>query len=97
MAAGGTDEPTLEQLAARYVWWLSSRDALSRTTVFLCQIMRLGTFEDAQAVRRMYGDDALRAALAEAPAGALDPRSWTYWHHVLGRLPVPRMPERPLP
>ena len=97
MAAGGEDGPSLEQLAGRYVWWLPPREALSRTTVFLCQIMRPGTFEDAQEVRRVYGDDALRAALAEAPAGALDPRSWTYWHHVLGILPVPRMPERPLP
>ncbi len=43
------------------------------------------------------GDEALRDALRNAWPGIFDPRSWSYWHTVLGMLPVPPMRVRQFP
>jgi hypothetical protein len=87
----------LHRMAATYVWWMPPGHALADRGTFLRQVMRLGTWEDARLVRVLFGDDCLRDALRGAPAGALDPRSWVYWHRVLGIEPVPPPPDRPLP
>lgn len=87
----------LEELARRYVWWKSPRDALARRDHFLCQLMQLGTGDDVRAARAALGDDAFRAALRAAPAGVLDARSWNYWHLLLFGQAPPAQPERPLP
>jgi hypothetical protein len=91
-----TDE-LLRHLARRYVWWRSTDEALAQRTHLLCQVLQLGTADDVRALRGAVGDDALRAALQEAPPGVLDPRSWNYWHLVLFGHAGPPMPERPLP
>ena len=89
----------LKRLAARYVWWLTPEETLRRpSSRLLLQVMRYGTFEDAQAALEHFGADAFKNALASAPAGALNPRSWNFWHLYLGLAngpgEVPPMPVR---
>lgn len=91
-----SDEDTLRELAAKYVWWQTPEVTLARRHHFLCQLMTLGTAPDVRAVRRILGDAALIDALDHAPPGLMDAKSWNFWHLVFGR-PVPPLPERPLP
>jgi len=92
-----SDEAVLDELARRYVWWQSPAQARSNQTRLLCQLMQLGTYDDVKTARAILGDDAFRAALADAPPGVLDPRSWNFWHLVLFGRPPPPPPARPLP
>lgn len=87
----------IDRLARRYVWWAKPELAVERPEVLLVQLMQLGTWDDVRAARQLFGDPAFREALRDAPAGALDARSWNYWHLFFGIEPVPPMPERPLP
>ena len=84
-------------LAERYVWWQPAAETLARPERLLCQLMQLGTAEDVRAARAVLGDDAFRDALRSAPAGALDDKSWNFWHRVLFGQPPPPQPSRPLP
>jgi hypothetical protein len=45
-------------------------------------------------LRRIVCDDDMREALAHAPPGIIDPRSWAYWHAILGPYPAPPLPTR---
>ena len=89
-------DPTLAEIAARYVWWQPAEVTLARPAHFLCQLMTLGTADDVRTVRRLLGDPAFIDALKHAPPGLMDPKSWTYWHLFYGRQPPPP-PVRPLP
>jgi hypothetical protein len=89
--------PELERLARKYVWWEEPERALERRPLLLCQLMQLGTWEDVRLARRLFGDEAFKAALIGAPPGVLDSKSWSYWHRFYGVVPVPPLPERPLP
>jgi hypothetical protein len=87
-------ERTPESLAAAYVWWREPADTLREPAVVLRQILRMGTADDYQAACRIWGEDALRQALVTAPPGALDERSWVFWHRIYriepGAFPVRR-------
>jgi hypothetical protein len=75
----------LNKLAARYVWWLAPQQTLAQPRGrLLLQVMRYGTFDDAMAAIEHFGPDAFKKALRTAPAGALDARSWNFWHLYLG-------------
>jgi hypothetical protein len=56
--------------------------------------MTYGDHRDMLAIRKQMTDDDLRTALAQAPPGIFDARSWAYWNLVLDRYPTPPMPER---
>lgn len=88
------DVDLARQLARRYVWWQEADQTLDDEVLLLCQLMQLGTPADLQAARRMFGDDAFRAALNNAPPGVLDARSWNFWHLVLMHHAPPAMPAR---
>lgn len=90
-------DPELTRLAEKYVWWETPERALERQSLFLCQLLQLGTWTDVQLVRARLGDAALRTALQMAPPGILDAKSWNYWHLYYHLEPVPPMPARPLP
>lgn len=94
-----TPSPTaeLQTLSRRLFWWKSPEEALRWPVRFLAQVMTLGTWEDIQLARRYWTDDDFRAVLRLPPPGVFDPRSWSYWHCVLGLLPVPPLPRRRLP
>jgi hypothetical protein len=86
----------LEHIAARVFWWKSPQEALADPRRFLAQVMVYGTTEDVVKDRRHFGDDDLRSVLADAPPGLFDPRSWAYWHLVLGLGPAGELPRRRL-
>lgn len=68
------------RLAERYVWWQEPTETLREPPVLLRQILRLGTGDDYGAARRIWGIAAFKRALVTAPPGALDKRSWVFWH-----------------
>ncbi|MGH6943978.1 MAG: hypothetical protein ACREH6_07145 [Geminicoccaceae bacterium] len=74
----------LRELAARYVWWQPVEVALGWPNTLLCSIMRIGTAEDYVAARAIFGEAAFVDALQTAAPGALDERSWLFWHRHLG-------------
>jgi len=81
-------------LAARVIWFEPPEMALQDLTRFMAYAFRYATHEDMAALRSALSDDDLRKALAEAPPGIIDARSWSYWHSILGRFPPPPMPKR---
>lgn len=84
--------PTPDYLARAYVWWQRPEAALKEPAVILRQILRLGTPRDYLAACDIWGEQALRDALVTAPPGALDERSWAFWHRYYGleMKPFPR-------
>ncbi len=80
-----------ERLARRYVWWREPGAALGDVPRPLCQIMASGEAQDYVAARREWGEAAFKDALRTARPGALDERSWVFWHRHFG------LPERTLP
>jgi hypothetical protein len=74
----------LETLARRYVWWQAPGETLESPDVLLLQILRLGTADDYMTAREHWGEAAFKRALTTAPAGALDERSWVFWHRQYG-------------
>lgn len=84
----------MRDLAAKLIWWKGPDEALADQRRFLAQAMTFANWEEMASVRSVYGDDALRAVLADAPPGVFDQRSWNYWHLVLGLATVPPLPRR---
>ncbi len=82
-----------ERLARRYVWWQELDAALGDVPRLLCQIMASGTARDYVAARRVWGEDAFKEALSNARPGAMDERSWVFWHRHFG-LPPRALPKR---
>lgn len=89
-------DPRLLEVAARLIWWKAPDAALADHGRFLAQAMTLGNWQDMELVDSIFGTDALKAVLADAPPGVFDPRSWAYWHARLGLTPVPPLPRRRL-
>jgi hypothetical protein len=81
-------------LAARVIWFEPPDVALRDVTRFMAYAFRYATHEDMKVLRSILSDDDLREALASAPPGIIDPRSWSYWHVVVGVFPPPAMPMR---
>jgi hypothetical protein len=50
--------------------------------------------DEMRFLRAVYGDDALRSVLEDAPPGVFDRRSWAYWHVRLGFERIPPLPVR---
>lgn len=92
--ASSSQQRAIREIARRLIWWQTPDRVLAQPRRFLAQVMALGTWDDIVAVRQVYGDDALRAVLADPPPGVFDPRSWHYWHAVFGIDPVPPLPRR---
>ena len=85
---------TFRAIAERVIWFEPPEESLKETVRFVAYAMTYATFEDMQRIREEIDDDALRYVLANAPPGVIDPRSWAYWHVILGIYPAPPMPER---
>jgi hypothetical protein len=94
MATGDSPSRTDRKLAAitaRYVWWQPVEETLREPTVLLWSVLKTGTAEDYLAIRDRFGEAALIDALRHAPPGAIDDRSWLFWHRHY------RLPETPPP
>lgn len=84
----------LRQLASKYIWWKSDDEALRWPARIAAQVMDIGDYDDTRRLSKVLGDDYLRHVLANAEAGQLNERSWTYWHYRLsmalpGKVPPP--------
>jgi hypothetical protein len=86
--------PQLDLLAKRYVWWEAPEWAYSHPTVFLANLMNIGTWKDIQLARQLLGDSVLKQVLREAPPGYFNYRAWDYWHLKFGVTPIPPLPTR---
>ena len=86
--------PALLAVARRVVWFKEPAEALADPVHFLAHVMTYGTIEDLMALRGVIGEEAFCEALAHAPPGIFDPRSWAYWNLKCGRYPAPPMPKR---
>lgn len=86
--------PALRAVAARVVWFKEPDEALADPVHFLAHLMTYGTVEDLATVRALVPADVFREALAQAPPGVFDRRSWAYWHLVLARSSPPPLPVR---
>jgi len=82
------NEETLA-VARRVIWFEAPELALSDARRFLAYAFRYATHEDMQSIRRYLDDKALRDALAHAPPGIIDGRSWAYWRLMLDLPPCP--------
>jgi hypothetical protein len=81
-------------LAERVIWFEPPDVALRDVPRFMAYAFRYATHEDMKVLRAEMSDDDLLMALANAPAGIVDARSWSYWHLVLGVFPAPAMRRR---
>lgn len=86
--------PEVEALARRLVWFEPPGQAIRNTARFLAYVFTYGTHVDMETIRQQLNDDDLREALALAPPGIIDPRSWSYWNLKFGKYPPPPMPQR---
>lgn len=88
--------PEIAAVARRVIWFEAPEQAIANPIRFLAFAMTYGDIADMNAIRRCVSDDELREAVALAPAGIFDERSWAYWNLVLGRYPTPPLPVRAL-
>lgn len=88
-----SEEP-LREVARRLIWWQDANASLAQPERLIAQVMTLGTWEDVELIREVYGEDALRAVLATPPPGVFDARSWSYWHVRFGWRQIPPLPRR---
>lgn len=86
--------PEMLRLARRVIWFEEPEKALADPVRLLAHVMVLGTIEDLAVARRVADEGEFREALAKAPPGLFDPRSWAYWNLVLGNSPPPPLPVR---
>lgn len=87
----------LRAVARKVVWFKPPEETLRDTVFFLNHVMTFGDVDDVVAMRRHFGDEALRDALRRAHPGVFDARSWAYWHAVLCGTPAPPLPTRRIP
>jgi hypothetical protein len=92
-----SENSLLQGIATRVCWWQPAAETLEDIPLFLCRVMTFGTWEDASFCLDHFGWEAFRSALRATPPGLMDVRSWHYWHHRLGMLPVPEQPVRAIP
>jgi hypothetical protein len=83
-----------QALAARVMWFEPPEQAMRDVPRFMAYAFRYATHQDMKLLRTELSNDDLRDALAKAPAGIIDARSWSYWHAILGDFPAPPMPKR---
>jgi hypothetical protein len=78
------------------IWFEPPDVALHDVPRFMAYAFRYATHEDMKLLRKVLSDVDLLQALAHAPSGIIDGRTWSYWHVVLGVFPAPVMPSREL-
>lgn len=83
--------------AKRIVWFKPPEEALDDPLELLAHAMKHATDEDMALLLEHVGESGLREAIDHAPAGIIDPRSWSYWNARIGRFPAPSAPQRNLP
>ena len=89
---------TLRRLASKYCWDINPDEAIKHQNRIILRVMDFGTLEDIFGLETLFGAKQLAGILKAAPAGALRPRSWSFWHYRLGlanaQIDPPPMPVR---
>jgi hypothetical protein len=88
--------PELLRAAKRVVWFKPPEEALDNPVELMAYAMKHSTDEDMALLLEYVGEDGLREAIDQAPAGIIDARSWAYWNARIGRYPPPPAPQRDL-
>ncbi len=88
--------PELLRAAKRIVWFKRPEEALDNPVELMAYAMKHSTDEDMALLLEHVGQDGLREAIDNAPAGIIDARSWSYWNARIGRYPPPPAPQRDL-
>ena len=89
------EQEQLKKIATELFWWQTPEVSLANPRRFLAQVMTLGTWQEVQLVKNVFGWDAFKEALLNAQAGVFDKRSWAYWR-VFFSLPEAELPRRSL-
>ena len=84
----------IEAIARRVVWFEAPAEAVRDPARFMAYAAASATHADMRTLLKYVSDDDFREALAHAPPGIIDPRSWAYWHSKLGQWPPPPQPRR---
>ena len=87
----------MASVARRLVWWQEPDRTLARPLEFVARVMATGSLDEIRDVERFFGRATFREAVAKAPPGVFDPRSWNYWLLVLGLDRTTPLPERRVP
>ena len=69
----------LRTIARRAVWWQEPEVTLARPLTLVAHVLAKGSLDDVRDVERAYGRATLRRAVAVAPPGIFDARSWNFW------------------
>lgn len=91
----GPSPGLMKRMAKRYVWWQPPEVSVGDPHRVIAQVMDVGTIEDIQALVNAVGSDTLIPVLKQARPGWFRPRSWAFWHTVLGRTTAGRIPPIP--
>jgi hypothetical protein len=84
-------------LAPHIIWFEAPEKALADPVRFMAYLMTYGTLAHLSVVRKYVDEDGFAEALANAPPGIMDKRSWAYWNAMAGHYPTPPMPARVFP
>jgi hypothetical protein len=90
------DTVLLRDLAAKYIWWKSTEEAMRFPGRIVAQGMNIGSFEDIQRIFSVFGKEYLSELLKNAEIGQFDARSWHYWHYKLGLAELGTVPPMPV-
>lgn len=96
MGVTGAEKETLHVLAGKYVWWRPPEEAIEEPQRILAGTMNIGTLEDYRLILRVFGTTELAQVLEHAAPGWFQPKSWSFWHRLLG-LTAPTGTPPPLP
>ena len=89
--------PVYLAAARRIIWFEPPEKSLADPLRLMTYALAYANAHDMRLLLDHVGEDGLREALAKAAPGIVDPRSWSYWHAMLGVSPPPPLPRRQLP
>ena len=92
-----TGDERASAMARKYVWWQPPECTLADRSLFLAQMMTLGTPDDVRWLLSRVSTSELREVLRDPPIGVFNARSWNFWHVRLDLTPPPKLPARRLP
>jgi len=91
----GPSPALMHRMAQRYIWWQPPEVSVRDPRRVIAQVMDVGTLEDIQSLAEAVGRNTLFGVLKFARPGWFRPRSWAFWHTVLGPSTAGRIPPIP--
>jgi len=91
----GPSPVLIKRMANRYVWWQPPEVSVKDPRRVIAQVMDVGTIEDIRALAKGVGRNTLIGVMKQARPGWFRPRSWAFWHTVLGLATAGRIPPIP--